>query len=326
MRHRRSGPGGQWELTSYSSGEMRSRDGPLGTRASSSAFRSVLHCRGLAFRAHSDSPTQCAGIHRKMGTHITKVKSLTLDTWSREQVEVRSARSFGHQQRLSSLGYTEHASKGQHARKPGAQPRRASQPVRPDPTPFSPFELTSPPTGHQPRSTNPTAARSSKSSFAKSTKRASSRAPLPANRRPPSSRSPHPRHATPPPPPLPPSSRRSPPSLPAPLSPSLHPSPPPQHPLQPLPSSRPSCPARAPRPRRIASSTSASPAPPPSPSTRTTPLLASQVGPARPRRGSSAPEAAAPGATPPPSRTGTGTTPPRLPSLPSPSGPRASSA
>lgn len=30
---------------------------------------------------------QCAGIHRKMGTHISKVKSLTLDTWSREQVE-----------------------------------------------------------------------------------------------------------------------------------------------------------------------------------------------------------------------------------------------
>ncbi|ORY89134.1 hypothetical protein BCR35DRAFT_262791, partial [Leucosporidium creatinivorum] len=34
---------------------------------------------------------QCAGIHRKMGTHISKVKSLTLDTWSREQVEVSFA-------------------------------------------------------------------------------------------------------------------------------------------------------------------------------------------------------------------------------------------
>ncbi|KAF9242264.1 putative GTPase activating protein for Arf-domain-containing protein [Melanogaster broomeanus] len=30
----------------------------------------------------------CASIHRKIGTHITKVKSLTLDAWSKEQVEV----------------------------------------------------------------------------------------------------------------------------------------------------------------------------------------------------------------------------------------------
>ncbi|KAJ3840909.1 hypothetical protein F5878DRAFT_708460 [Lentinula raphanica] len=29
----------------------------------------------------------CATIHRKIGTHITKVKSLTLDSWSKEQVE-----------------------------------------------------------------------------------------------------------------------------------------------------------------------------------------------------------------------------------------------
>lgn len=29
----------------------------------------------------------CASIHRKMGTHISKVKSLTLDTWTKEQVE-----------------------------------------------------------------------------------------------------------------------------------------------------------------------------------------------------------------------------------------------
>lgn len=29
----------------------------------------------------------CAGIHRKLGTHITKVKSLILDEWTREQVE-----------------------------------------------------------------------------------------------------------------------------------------------------------------------------------------------------------------------------------------------
>ncbi|ORX88916.1 ArfGap-domain-containing protein [Basidiobolus meristosporus CBS 931.73] len=30
---------------------------------------------------------RCAGIHRKIGTHITKVKSLTLDSWTTEQIE-----------------------------------------------------------------------------------------------------------------------------------------------------------------------------------------------------------------------------------------------
>ncbi|KIJ16285.1 hypothetical protein PAXINDRAFT_168446, partial [Paxillus involutus ATCC 200175] len=30
----------------------------------------------------------CASIHRKIGTHITKVKSITLDAWSKEQVQV----------------------------------------------------------------------------------------------------------------------------------------------------------------------------------------------------------------------------------------------
>ncbi|EJD05324.1 ArfGap-domain-containing protein [Fomitiporia mediterranea MF3/22] len=30
---------------------------------------------------------RCASIHRKIGTHVTKVKSLTLDDWSKEQVE-----------------------------------------------------------------------------------------------------------------------------------------------------------------------------------------------------------------------------------------------
>ncbi|SCV71568.1 BQ2448_3156 [Microbotryum intermedium] len=35
---------------------------------------------------------QCAGLHRKMGTHISRVKSLTLDVWSREQVAHMRAR------------------------------------------------------------------------------------------------------------------------------------------------------------------------------------------------------------------------------------------
>jgi len=33
---------------------------------------------------------RCAAIHRKLGTHISKVKSLSMDSWSNEQVEVRN--------------------------------------------------------------------------------------------------------------------------------------------------------------------------------------------------------------------------------------------
>jgi hypothetical protein len=31
---------------------------------------------------------RCGGIHRKLGTHISRVKSLTLDTWTDQQIEV----------------------------------------------------------------------------------------------------------------------------------------------------------------------------------------------------------------------------------------------
>lgn len=31
---------------------------------------------------------RCASIHRKLGTHISKVKSLSMDTWTADQVEV----------------------------------------------------------------------------------------------------------------------------------------------------------------------------------------------------------------------------------------------
>lgn len=31
---------------------------------------------------------RCASIHRKLGTHISKVKSLSMDTWSSDQVSV----------------------------------------------------------------------------------------------------------------------------------------------------------------------------------------------------------------------------------------------
>ncbi|ORZ32332.1 hypothetical protein BCR44DRAFT_123132, partial [Catenaria anguillulae PL171] len=30
---------------------------------------------------------RCGGVHRKLGTHISKVKSITLDTWTAEQIE-----------------------------------------------------------------------------------------------------------------------------------------------------------------------------------------------------------------------------------------------
>lgn len=33
---------------------------------------------------------RCATLHRKLGTHISKVKSLTMDSWTAEQVEVGS--------------------------------------------------------------------------------------------------------------------------------------------------------------------------------------------------------------------------------------------
>ncbi|KAI9360297.1 hypothetical protein BD770DRAFT_318803 [Pilaira anomala] len=32
---------------------------------------------------------RCAGIHRKMGTHVSKVKSITMDQWTMEQIEVK---------------------------------------------------------------------------------------------------------------------------------------------------------------------------------------------------------------------------------------------
>lgn len=31
---------------------------------------------------------RCSGVHRSMGTHISKVKSVDLDTWSVEQIQV----------------------------------------------------------------------------------------------------------------------------------------------------------------------------------------------------------------------------------------------
>jgi len=38
---------------------------------------------------------RCAGLHRKVGTHVTKVKSLSMDSWSNEQVEVSAIEGQG---------------------------------------------------------------------------------------------------------------------------------------------------------------------------------------------------------------------------------------
>lgn len=35
---------------------------------------------------------RCAALHRKLGTHISKVKSLSMDQWNVEQVEVTLGR------------------------------------------------------------------------------------------------------------------------------------------------------------------------------------------------------------------------------------------
>lgn len=39
---------------------------------------------------------RCAGIHRNLGVHISKVKSVNLDQWTQEQVQVRGTASVLH--------------------------------------------------------------------------------------------------------------------------------------------------------------------------------------------------------------------------------------
>ncbi len=37
--------------------------------------------------SHSNSGRRCSGIHRGMGTHISRVKSVDLDAWTDEQLQ-----------------------------------------------------------------------------------------------------------------------------------------------------------------------------------------------------------------------------------------------
>lgn len=48
---------------------------------------------------------RCAGAHRKLGTHITKVKSLSMDSWTNDQVEVRAGSRWAVDVRSQYPGY-----------------------------------------------------------------------------------------------------------------------------------------------------------------------------------------------------------------------------
>lgn len=54
---------------------------------------------------------RCASLHRKLGTHISKVKSLSMDSWTNEQVEVRPCYLRSHT--LCLTVYLEHATQRQ---------------------------------------------------------------------------------------------------------------------------------------------------------------------------------------------------------------------
>jgi hypothetical protein len=50
---------------------------------------------------------RCAALHRKLGTHISKIKSLSMDTWSSEQVDVSAVRPR-YDDELTELALLEH--------------------------------------------------------------------------------------------------------------------------------------------------------------------------------------------------------------------------
>uniref|UniRef100_A0A8C7XQS9 Arf-GAP domain-containing protein n=1 Tax=Oryzias sinensis TaxID=183150 RepID=A0A8C7XQS9_9TELE len=46
---------------------------------------------------------RCAGIHRNLGVHISRVKSVNLDQWTQEQVQVRGQNTFTQPQKRTHL-------------------------------------------------------------------------------------------------------------------------------------------------------------------------------------------------------------------------------
>ena len=62
---------------------------------------------------------RCASLHRKLGTHISKVKSLSMDTWTSDQVEV-SAISLLTEPAIANRE-TEHEAQRQHRGQQGLQ-------------------------------------------------------------------------------------------------------------------------------------------------------------------------------------------------------------
>lgn len=56
-----------------------------------SIIRCYLSCKGPRWTSWNLGIflcIRCAGIHRKLGVHISKVRSVNLDTWNSEQIAV----------------------------------------------------------------------------------------------------------------------------------------------------------------------------------------------------------------------------------------------
>lgn len=51
-------------------------------------MRSILGTRWASWNIGVFLCIRCGGLHRSLGTHISKVKSVTLDKWTDEQIEV----------------------------------------------------------------------------------------------------------------------------------------------------------------------------------------------------------------------------------------------
>src|SRR5690242_992881 len=63
---------------------------------------------------------RCAALHRKLGTHISKVKSLSMDKWDNAQVDVRDVS----EQAETVLTAVEHEAHWQHRVEQDVQPAR----------------------------------------------------------------------------------------------------------------------------------------------------------------------------------------------------------